>query len=90
MNAHKVRATTVSIFLFLRKAKRSINPANVLILATALKDAGYVTHEKNALRITEAGKQALNDIDKNFKQARYSYIKKKLKIQATTKPKTII
>ena len=91
LNKIKDRTNYVSIFYFLKRARRTITIASINPLLATLTDAGYITKYKTTIKITLLGQQVLNDLDKKCKQARYKYGKKKIATgPKPDKPKPII
>jgi hypothetical protein len=84
------RCNYLSIYIILHNSRRAVRHGDIETHVQTLIDAGYVDRIKTTIRITEAGKQALNDLEKQLKHARYSYRKKKAQKSADNRPKPII
>lgn len=90
LNQQKLFCSIVSIHYFLKKARRTITPGEITMHLVPLVAAGYAIKPNSQVKITEAGKQALSDLDKQLKQARYTYGRSKKPAKQAKGPKPII
>ena len=91
LNKIRDRSNFVSIHILLKNSKRSISIKQIQTHSDLLFAAGYAKRIKTTITITEAGKQALNDLDKQLKQVRYNYSNNKRANKLKPgKPKPII